>query len=74
MSLRKVDTEKKMLTGAEIVKMTRDKFSKFNFTNGKRYVVGVVGNVLTIMDMAFGMIVLGSSTDLTEEFVVVKVG
>ena len=63
----------KTITGEEIVKLSADILSKFNFTNGKRYVVGFVSNALSIMDTACGMTVLGSSFDLTETFAVTEV-
>ena len=63
----------KTITGEEIVKLPAGILSKFNFTNGKRYVVGFVSNALSIMDTACGMTVLGSSSDLTETFAVTEV-
>ena len=63
----------KTITGEEIVKLSTDILSKFNFTNGKRYIVGFVSNALSIMDKAHGMTVLGSSFDLTETFAVTEV-
>ena len=63
----------KTITGEEIVKLSADILSKFNFTNGKRYIVGFVSNALSIMDTACGMTTLSSSSNLNETFVMTEV-
>jgi len=63
----------KTITGEEIVKLPAGILSKFNFTNGKRYIVGFVSNALSIMDTACGMTTLSSSSNLNETFVMTEV-
>ena len=63
----------KTITGEEIVKLSADILSKFNFTYCKRYIVGFVSNALSIMDTACGMTTLSSSSNLNETFVMTEV-